>query len=349
MEAEKWEEEPYVADLVDRFLNEVHLTTLDIKKLVSGKDILNKDDSSRPDLFPEENPEVPETVEEAADYRDVSTEELLERLKQIAKQQKGKHTGGNRWIGNGGMSPFGSNGAALGGLRMNGGGGGKMARAVIGDMRFYPVDRKMRLRDDQIDIALTTLKGIEEADVEQVLDIPKTIKEGLKQGGIFLPYEKEKVTQKVQVMLLIDNGGLSMTPYIKTVTKLFSKMKIRFAHDLKTYYYHNTIYGGGYSDVRRRDFVPISKLTSLSKNYSVFVIGDADMAPYELTQDSVIAWQMLKDHFPRMVWLNPMEERFWAISDTLPEIRRVIPMFPLTADGIEKAVLEMNKKRRYWR
>ena len=57
----------------------------------------------------------------------VSSEELLERLKQIAKQQKGKHTGGNRWIGNGGMSPFGSNGAALGGLRMSGGGGGKMA------------------------------------------------------------------------------------------------------------------------------------------------------------------------------------------------------------------------------
>ena len=48
------------------------------------------------------------------------------------------------------------------------------------------------------------------------------------------------------------------------------------------------------------------------------------MAPYELTQDSVIAWQVLKDHFPRMVWLNPMEERFWAVSDTLPEIKRVV-------------------------
>ena len=86
-----------------------------------------------------------------------------------------------------------------------------------------------------------------------------------------MPYEKENITQKVQVILLIDNGGWSMSPYIRSVTKLFGKMKRRFAHDLKTYYYHNTIYGGAYSDVGRSKFESIDKITRLDKNYSVFV------------------------------------------------------------------------------
>ena len=63
--------------------------------------------------------------------------------------------------------------------------------------------------------------------------------------------EKEKVEQKVKVMLFIDNGGWSMSPYVRTVTKLFSKMKRRFAHDLKTYYYHNSIYGGAFKNAAR--------------------------------------------------------------------------------------------------
>ena len=138
-----------------------------------------------------------------------------------------------------------------------------------------------------------------------------------------------------------------MTPYVRMVRKLFSKMKRRFAHDLKTYYYHNTIYDGLYTDERRLKFEKLSKILKQDKNYSVFVIGDADMAPSELTPRSYNNWEELKKRFPRMVWLNPMEKRFWNVSDTVPYLKRIFPMFGLTPKGIEKAVQQMNKKRKY--
>jgi len=148
-------------------------------------------------------------------------------------------------------------------------------------------------------------------------------------------------------MLLIDNGCCSMTPYTNMVTKLFAKMKRRFAHDLKTYYYHNTIYGGLFSDERRTQFVHLDKILKEDKNYSVFVIGDADMAPYELTRESEQDWAKIQDRFRRAVWMNPMTMRYWPASDTVNVIRRIFPMFPLTPAGIEKAVELMNKKRRF--
>ena len=128
----------------------------------------------------------------------------------------------------------------------------KWARAVMNDSRYFPADANAILKDDNIDAALAILKGIEDESTELLLDVPVTISQGIKEGGIFLPHLKEKVQHKVQVILLIDNGGLSMSPFVKAVQKLFSKMKIRFSHELKTYYYHNTIYGGAYSDPARR-------------------------------------------------------------------------------------------------
>jgi len=342
-------EMPDIGELIDRFLDEVHTTTFDIKKMLSGKDILHKDDPDRPDDTDQQSEDGPRKVDKGADYSDIPLEELLERMRKVAEQQRRRHEGGDHWIGQYGRSPYGQNGAAMGGIRTGGSGGGKMARRVIGDPQFYPVDTRAILRDDNIDAALAALKGIEDETAEVILDVPKTIKEGLKQGGIFLPHEKEKVVQKVQVILLIDNGGYSMHPYIQSVTRLFSKMKTRFAHDLKVYYFHNTIYGGAYSDVRRTKFVPIDKILSNDKNYSVFVVGDADMGPYELSETSIRNWESLKKKFKRLAWLNPLPARYWAMSTTVNWLKQLLPMYPLTPEGIEKAVVEMNRKRRFSR
>ena len=340
------EDVPDLKSLIQEFLDNVHLSTYDIKKMLSGEDILKQDDPNLQDT-PEGSDEMPNNIDKAADYSNVSLEELLERMKKVAEQQKRQHRGGSHWIGQGGVSPYGNSGAAMGGIRVGGTGGGKMARKVVGDANFYPVDTKVRLQDNNIDVALSYLKGIEEETAQLELDVPKTIKEGAKNGGLFLPYEEEKVDQKVQVILLIDNGGWSMTPYIKSVTKLFSKMKRRFAHDLKTYYYHNTIYRGAFTDSRRTQFVSLEKILANHKNYSVFVIGDADMAPYELSSLSIDNWQSLEKRFPRMVWLNPMDQKYWAGSMTANVLRRVVAMFPLSPYGIEQAVLLMNQKRQF--
>lgn len=345
---EEYTETPTINEMVDDFLNEVHLTTYDIKKMLSGKNILENDDPNRPDdNGPDDAPE--NKVERAADYSDMSLEEILENMKKVLEQQRRRHSGGSHWVGTGGISPYGNNGAAVGGVRVGGSGGGKMARKVIGDRNFYPVDTKVILSDNNIDVALAFLKGIEEESVEKYLDVPKTINDGVKEGGLFLPKEKEKVDQKVQVLLMIDNGGWSMSPYIRSVTKLFSKMKRRFAHDLKTYYYHNTIYGGAFREPHRSrsTFETVDKICQLNKNYALFVIGDADMAPYELTMESVEDWNKLNNRFERSIWLNPMEQRFWPGSMTVNMIRHTFEMFPLSPHGIEKGVEYMNKKRRF--
>ncbi|MEM9920346.1 MAG: hypothetical protein AAF990_19775 [Bacteroidota bacterium] len=343
------EEQPGVKQLIDDFLNEVHFTTYDIQQMLSGADILREDDPNQADSPGDGPDQMPERLEQAADYSQMSLEELLERMRQVARQQQREHRGGSHWIGQGGISPYGNQGAAKGGIRAGGTGGGKMARKVIGNKNFYPVDTKVALQDNNIDVALSYLKGIEEESAELLLDIPKTIKEGVKEGGLFLPHQKEKIDKKVQVILMIDNGGWSMSGYIKNVTKLFSKMERRFAHDLKTYYYHNTIYGGVYSDSRRTQFEPLSKILDHSKNYSLFIIGDADMAPYELDQSSLNDWQALHDAFPRTAWLNPMDLRYWPGSYTVNVLRKIFSMFPLTPDGIEKAVQLMNRKKKFGR
>jgi uncharacterized protein with von Willebrand factor type A (vWA) domain len=121
-------------------------------------------------------------------------------------------------------------------------------------------------------------------------------------------------------------------------------MKRRFAHDLKTYYFHNTIYGGAFTDPARRNFEPIDKMLANAADYQIFVIGDADMAPYELSQSSIAQWQSIVERFPRAVWLNPLRERYWEYSFTVNIVRAFFPMFPLTVGGLEKAVLHLNRK-----
>ena len=343
----EWEADE-LKELVNDFLNDVHFTSYDIQNILKGEDILQNDDPNRPDT--EGSDDAPNDIlKRAADYNNISVEELLERMKQVAAQQKRRHSGGDHWIGSGGTSPYGNNGAADGGIRVGGTGGGKMARATLEDRNFFPVDTKLILQDNTVDVALAFLKGIEDESVERYLDIPLTISEGVKQGGVFLPFEKEKIEQKVQVLLLIDNGGWSMSPYVESVTKLFSKMKRRFAHDLKTYYFHNTLYEGAYKDEFRSysQLEMVDSICKLDKNFAVFIIGDADMGPYELTPNSLASWQKLKDHFQRIIWLNPTEERFWRNSNTIVKLSQEFDMFPLSPYGIEKGVELMNKKRRF--
>jgi len=283
-------------------------------------------------------------LDRAADYQDIDLEELRRRMEEVMKQQEGMHEGGSHWIGQGGISPYGNNGAAKGGIRVGGSGGGKMARAVIGDPKFYPVDIDSTLSDNNVDAALASLKGIKEEDITQELDIPITIKKGLKRGGLFLPIQKEKITDKLQVLLMIDNGGWSMDPYVRAVTSLFRKMKTRFAHDLELRYFHNTVYDVIYTDERRTKYENTDKVLDLDPNYRVFVVGDAAMAPYELDERSVIFWGRLKEKFKRTAWLNPTQEKYWNMSYTTQMLKQIIDMYPMSPRGIEKAVQEMNRK-----
>ncbi len=334
-------------DLINRFLDQVHLTSYDIKEIISGHDILNQDDGDLIDegqdgLDTEEQRR--QLLEKMADYSGLSLEELMDRLEEIVKAQREKHSGGSRWIGTGGISPFGHGGAAKDGIRIGGTGGGKMARKIMNDRNFFPVDKDNIINDNNVDAALASLKGIIEESAQDKLDIEKTIKTGLKRGGLFLPELENIKNQKLQVMLLIDNGGYSMSPYIRSVQELFKKMKTRFAHDLETYYFHNTIYDRVFSDSRRSKPFLVEQLLKKDPNYRVFIIGDASMASYEINRQSINTYKAMTKKFKKIAWLNPEPEKFWHYTMTIQFLNQLVPMFPLTPKGIERAVLKMNKK-----
>ncbi len=349
---ERWKEELLLEDpdlqakdmtyFIDRFLSEVHLTQHDIKQILSGREILDQDN---PDMLDRGggNPSEGRILDRAADYSEIDMKELLERMEKVRRQQSDLHGGGSHWIGQGGISPYGFGGAAFGGIRVGGTGGGKMARKVIDDPRYFPVDLDKTIRDDNVDAALASLNGVIETSAQEELDIPVTITNGIKQGGLFLPEMKDIESEKMQILLLVDNGGYSMDPHIRSVTKLFRKMKTRFAHDLEVYYFHNTIYDEVYSDERRRLPYPIRKLVDHDPNYCLFIIGDAAMAPYELTPRSLESWNALKSKFKKIAWLNPEPISYWSHTLTTTYLSKLIPMYPLTPRGIERAVRKMNK------
>ena len=332
-------------ELVDRFLSDVHLSSFDIKQIIDGEELMKNDDPGLEDSDGGGTPQE-KLLEKMADYSNMDMEELLRRMKEVAKNQKFNHSGGSHWIGTDGISPFGHGGAAKGGIRIGGTGGGKMARAIFNDARYFPVDRDKRLTDDNIDAALSSLKGTIEESAEEKLDLELTIDNGLKRGGLFIPELKDVITEKMQIILLIDNGGYSMDPYIRAVQELFKKMKTRFAHDLKVFYFHNTIYNRIYTDAKRSKHISIKRFIDHDPNYSVFIVGDAAMAPWELDETSAINWGRIKEKFKKTIWLNPEPQKTWRYTMTTVYLSKLINMYPLTPKGIEEGILSMNKKRK---
>ena len=333
-------------ELVNTFLDQVHLTSYDIKEVVSGKEIWDKDnpDQEDKDEF-DDSGEIPHRkLDKMADYSELSLEELLERMEKVRQQQKTRHGGGSHWIGTGGISPYGHGGAAKNGIRAGGQGGGKMARKVMGDKNYFPIDRDATLSDNNIDAALASIKGVIEESATEKLDVPQTIKSGLKRGGLFIPELTSEKNEELRIMVLIDNGGYSMAPYVRAVQTLFRKMKTRFAHDLEVYYFHNTVYDRVYTDERRTKSIPVDNLLSHSKEYRVFFIGDAAMAPYELNTLSINSLQAITNKFKKCVWLNPEPLKFWPYTYTIQVMQKLMPMFPLTPAGIERAVAAMNAR-----
>ena len=158
------------------------------------------------------------------------------------------------------------------------------------------------------------------------------------------------------MILAIDNGGWSMDPHVKLVQTLFDYARSQFK-DLKTYYFHTTIYDTLWLDYTRsqRPFL-IDEFERFDPETRFIVVGDASMAPFELssrdgsihTQErsgrvSLDSLKFLVKTFPHTVWLNPLQQNMWSYSRSIEMISRIFPMFELSLDGLEKAVSYLKK------
>jgi len=162
---------------------------------------------------------------------------------------------------------------------------------------------------------------------------------------------------RIEVVLLIDNGGSSMLPFVDHTRLLFAKVRDRFK-SCDTYFFHNTVYGAVYKDFRRRDPLPTQVLLQRNPETRLLVVGDASMAPEELIWSrGVITWgdedeeaslvwlQRLRDRFRHSVWLNPIPKEDWKEAYggiTIRRIGEVFQMEDLTLGGIRRAVEHLN-------
>ncbi len=99
-------------------------------------------------------------------------------------------------------------------------------------------------------------------------------------------------------------------------------------------------------------------LRELPSDFRVVFVGDACMAPWELTAGSDfslgygatpmtgIDWlRSIRKHFRDAIWLNPEPRRYWN-HPTISQIGAVIPMYELTLDGLKQAMRRLRIGRR---
>src|SRR5690606_21686195 len=180
----------------------------------------------------------------------MSLEDLERLFEQRLQEQTERHDGGNKWIGTGGTSPFGHSGKAPKGIRVGGPGGGRSA-VKVADARMYAGYRQdLTLDVRQMQVALRKLRAFAREGADQELDIEGTIDATAQNAGEIEVVTRPPRRSNTRLILLMDVGG-SMDPYAHLVSRLFSAAK-KSTHfkELRTYYFHNCIYGRVYKTER---------------------------------------------------------------------------------------------------
>ncbi len=291
------------------------------------------------------------------ELKKLTPEELLQYFLDRLKEQTEAHHGGDKWIGTSGTSPVGHSGTHPGGMRVGGTGGGKSAVKVALDRRYRDYSQEGPLTQSQVGEALKRLRHMIPVGPRDTVNIDKTIYETMKNAGEIEIIFDQSLKNRLKVILAIDNGGWSMDPYVDLVQTLFNYARDQFK-DLKTFFFHNTIYDYLWEDApRRAKPLATDHLIRLDPETRFIIVGDASMAPYELLgNDGYIyvgersgrpSYERLKfiaDTFTRAIWINPVLEKDWSYTRTINQIREIFPMFELTLDGLEKAVTHMMSK-----
>jgi hypothetical protein len=285
-------------------------------------------------------------------------DELMKAFQDRLDNQDKKHKGGNRMIGTGGTSPFGANGYNPEGIRI-GQKNGRQGKAVkVWEKRGYKdLDGDVTLGIRNIKIALRRLRKFAREGAADQLDLDDTIRSTAQNAGFLDIKLIPERHNSVKVLLFFDIGG-SMDPHVKVCEELFSASRTEFKH-MEYFYFHNFIYDSVWKDNLRRSNETTTTYDILHKyspDYKVIFIGDASMAPYEITQagGSIEHWneeagatwmQRITDHFDKVVWINPLPEPYWGEGGSLGITKQLVAdkMFPMSVDGLEAGMKYLSR------
>jgi uncharacterized protein with von Willebrand factor type A (vWA) domain len=282
-------------------------------------------------------------------------EKLLETLRRRLKEQKGRHQGGNKWIGTAGTSPYGAYGYNPEGVRIGQDGSRNKSAVKVWDRReFKDLDDQVELGTRNIKLALRRLRKFARTGAPEELDLDGTIRDTAHKGYLDIKLRPER-HNAVKVLLVFDVGG-SMDWHIRATEELFSAARTEFKH-MEHFYFHNCLYEKLWKQNRRRwdDTTATSDvLHTYPHDYKVIFVGDAAMSPYEITspggsvehfnEEPGAAWiERVAHTYAACVWLNPVPEGEWEYTQSIRMMRQLMGgrMYPLTLEGLDKAMREL--------
>jgi uncharacterized protein with von Willebrand factor type A (vWA) domain len=282
-------------------------------------------------------------------------DKLMQTLRERLAEQKGRHQGGNKWVGTAGTSPFGAYGYNPEGVRI-GQDESRHQRAVkVWDKReFRNLDDQVELGTRNIKVALRRLRKWARDGAAEEFDLDGTIRATADHGWLDVQTRPER-RNAVKVLLFLDVGG-SMDPYIKVMEELFSAARSEFKH-LVPFYFHNCLYEGVWRDNARRwnaQTPTWDVLRSYGSDYKCIFVGDASMSPYEILHpgganehwnpEAGQVWlQRACAQWPHHLWINPVPEAHWGYTQSIRLIRDAFGgrMVPMTLDGISRGIKEL--------
>ncbi|MFS2116912.1 vWA domain-containing protein [Herbaspirillum frisingense] len=297
------------------------------------------------------------TPEQKAAIEKFGYDKLMDRLKQLLEEQKERHKGGSKWIGTGGVSPFGHGGFNPEGIRIGGKGGQRSAVKVWEERQYQDYDGERELGTRNIKVALRRLRRFAREGLEEELALDDTIRATASNAGYLDIRMQPERKNKIKVLMLFDVGG-SMDDHIARTEELFSAARTEFKN-MEFFYFHNCVYDYLWKNNRRRHaerFPTWDVLRKYTPDTKLIFVGDATMSPYEIVQpggaveynnaEAGADWlQRFTAAFPHFVWLNPEPEGLWQYRQSIALIRQLMNerMFPLTMDGLERAMRLLSK------
>ena len=299
------------------------------------------------------------TAEEKAEIEAAGGfDKLMETLRKRLEEQKGRHQGGNKWVGTAGTSPFGAYGYNPEGVRV-GQEGSRHQRAVkVWDKReFKNLDDTVELGTRNIKVALKRLRRWARDGAADELDLGGTIRATAEHGYLDVKTRPER-RNAVKVLLFLDVGG-SMDPHIKTVEELFSAAKAEFKH-LEYFYFHNCLYEGVWRDNRRRWSEQQSTqevLRTYGPDYKCIFVGDASMSPYEIAYpgganehwnpEAGSVWLgRAQEQWKSSLWINPIPEKYWPYTQSIKMVQEIFgadAMVPMTLEGLSRGMRALTR------
>ena len=250
----------------------------------------------------------------------MSPEELMRRFWETLRKQMEAHQGGSKLDRHRrqlAVRPLGQREGRRARRRTRGQPVG--ASKVIGERRYVEYSETTASAARISPRPWRRSRSLAPAGPRDELDLDETIYQSARNGGEIDLVFRRGLLDRIEVVLLIDNGGSSMLPFVDLTRLLFAKVRDRFKR-CDTYFFHNTVYGAVYKDFRApRSAAHARACCSATRRRRCCSSGDASMAPEELIwprgaitwgdedEEASLVWlQRLRDRFRHSVWLNPI-------------------------------------------